>query len=175
MERGMYSPNGAHPQELPDYWKFEDGTIRTDLRELTDEDLDALGWYGPIEMPPTPGTSHYTHSYEWNRQTLSFDAVELDLYEKERRVNYKKFWNDLIESSAYQSIRSMAAQSLEVNVYCTEFIALISDAKSGLANKNKIQESILNVFSNVSLTTEEIVEVQQIFIESGMSAVYSLS
>jgi hypothetical protein len=173
--RGQYSPNGAYPQELPDYWKFADGTIRTDLPELSDSELEDLGWFGPIEMPPTPGTSYYTHSYEWNSETLSFDATELEEYEKERRVDYNRFWNSLLESSAYQTIRAYASQSLEVNVYCTEFIALISDAKMRNANKVKIQESINNIFNNIPFDTEELSEVQEIFENSGMSAVYTLA
>jgi hypothetical protein len=88
QNKGQYSPNGAYPQELPDYWRFSDGTLRTDLPELTDEELAALGWFGPIQMPPTPGTSYFTHSYEWNSETLSFDATELDEFGKKRRVNY---------------------------------------------------------------------------------------
>ena len=96
QNKGQYSPNGAHPQELPDYWRFSDGTLRTDLPELTDEELNALGWVGPIQMPPTPGTSYFTHSYEWNSETRSFDATELDEFGKKRRVNYQGFWDSLI-------------------------------------------------------------------------------
>lgn len=172
--RGQYSPNGAYPQELPDYWRFQDGTVRTDLPELSDSELENLGWFGPIQMPPTPGTSYFTHSYEWNSETVSFDATELDSYEKERRVDYNRFWNSLLESSAYQTIRTAASQSLEVNVYCTEFIALISDAKMKNPNKVKIQESINNIFNNIPFSTEELSEVQEIFTNSGMFAVYTL-
>lgn len=174
QSRGQYSPNGAYPQQLPDYWKFSDGTIRTDLPELSDPELESLGWFGPIEMPPTPGTSYYTHSYEWNSETLSFDSTELDSYEKERRIDYNRFWNSLVESTAYQTIRSAATQSLEVNVYCTEFIALISDAKMKNPNKAKIQESIGNIFNNIPFSNDELLEVQKIFEDSGMFAVYTL-
>lgn len=175
QSKGQYSPNGAYPQQLPDYWKFADGTKRTDLPELSDSELESLGWFGPIQMPPTPGTSYYTHSYEWNPETLSFDAVELDLYEKERRVDYNKFWNSLLGSAAYQTIRAAASQSLQVNVYCTEFIALISDAKVKNANKEKIQESIDAIFNNIPFSDDELLEVQTIFEESGMFAVYTLA
>lgn len=173
--RGQYSPPSRnYPQELPDYWRFEDGTIRRDLPELSDEELTELGWHGPIQMPPTPGTSYFTHSYEWNSETLSFDATEVDEYEKERRVNYNEFWNRLLNSVSYQTIRGAATQSLAVNVYCTEFIALLSDAKMGRPNKEKIQESIENIFTNISFTEEEIVEIGEIFSETGMYAVYTL-
>jgi len=45
----LYSPpSGGHPQELPDRWKFADGTVRTDLKSLSNADLLSLGWVGPI-------------------------------------------------------------------------------------------------------------------------------
>lgn len=111
----LYSPpNRSCPQELPNYWKFEDGTVRTDLQTLTDAELEALGWHGPIEMPPSlygygalepisyikypiesgrfAGTSMFTHDYIWNSNTLSFDAVELSDTEKEKRIDYRMFW-----------------------------------------------------------------------------------
>jgi hypothetical protein len=81
--RGMFSPpNGNHPQTIPDFWRENPGDeIRTDLPELTDEELNSLGWKGPIQMPPTPGTSAHTHSYEWNKETREFDVTELDEFE----------------------------------------------------------------------------------------------
>jgi hypothetical protein len=175
--RGMFSPpNGNHPQMIPDLWRENPGDeIRTDLPELTDEELNALGWKGPIQMPPTPGTSYYTHSYEWNTETREFDATEVDEFEKKRRVNYKLFWSSLINTTAYSSIREAASQSLLANTLATEFIALISDAKNGDANVEKIQEVLLDIMSNISFTAEELEEIETVFVESGMFAVYTLS
>jgi hypothetical protein len=192
----LYSPPSRnYPQELPDYWKFEDGTIRTDLQELSDEELEALGWHGPITMPEDiEGTSYYTHDYIWNRETLSFVVVEVDEYTKQRRVNYKQFWNFLVNGVsigdidengepivattggiAYQKIKDTAKVSLEVNVIATEFIALLSDAKSGDANIEKIQGVLLEILSTISFTAEELAEIQQAFTESGMFSVYTLA
>jgi len=174
--RGQYSPPSRnYPQELPDYWRFEDGTIRRDLPELSDKELTELGWHGPIQMPPTPGTSYFTHNYEWNSETLSFDATEVDEYEKQRRVDYQQFWNGLINTSAYIKIKETASQSLLANTLATEFIALMSDAKNNHANVEKIQESITNIFTNINFTEEELAEIQNVFANSGMSAVYTLN
>lgn len=175
--RGMFSPpNGNHPQIIPDRWRENPGDeIRTDLPELTDEELNALGWKGPIQMPPTPGTSYYTHNYEWNTETREFDAIELDEFEKKNRVNYQKFWDELIQTSAYLTIKSSASQSLAVNTVATEFIALISDAKNSHANVEKIQEVLLDIMFNISFTSEELEEIESAFNESGMFAVYTLS
>lgn len=174
MDRGQYSPNGAYPQQLPDYWKFEDGTIRTDLPELSDQELEELGWYGPITLPPFEGTTGYTHEFNWNKQTFTFDVRERDIDEVSRIVGYRRFWDQFIETNAYVNIRNLAIHSLEINVYCTEFIALLSDAKMGHINRQKIQESITNIFSNVTFTDEEIEEIQEIFVSTGMCHCYTL-
>ena len=48
----LYSPpNSGVPQELPDRWRFADGTVRTDLKRLTNAELSLLNWIGPI-VPP---------------------------------------------------------------------------------------------------------------------------
>ena len=171
MSRSQYSYNGAYPQDLPDYWKSEDGTLHRNLPELTDEELEDLGWFGSIEFPPNP---NYTHSYNWNSETFSFDATELNEFERKRRVDYRMFWDLLINTSAYTKIKVTASQSLEVNTVATEFIALLGDAKYGRANIEKIQEVLLKIIENISFSEEELEEIQEIFINSGMFVVYTL-
>jgi hypothetical protein len=174
----LYSPPSRnYPQELPDYWRFEDGTVRTDLQTLTNTQLKALGWHGPITMPQDiEGTSFYTHNYTWNSETVSFDVEEVSQYEKQRRVDYRGFWNGLINGSgAYQKIKDSAKTSLEVNTVVTEFIALITDAKSGNANVEKIQAALTEILSVVTFTASELTEIQNLFVSSGMFAVYTLS
>jgi hypothetical protein len=51
MEKLYSTPLGGSPQPLPPYWRFEDGTIRTDLPDLNDVELAELGWIGPIQNP----------------------------------------------------------------------------------------------------------------------------
>lgn len=191
----QYSPPSRnYPQELPDYWRFEDGTVRRDLQTLTDAELEALGWHGPITMPEDiPNTSSFTHNYTWNSDTLSFDVEEVDQYEKQRRVDYKLFWDYLVDGHgvesidengntvittggvAYQKIKTAAKTSLEVNVMVTEFIALLSDAKIGKVKVEKIQECLSEILSTVTFSNEEFQEIQKIFTESGMFSLYTLS
>ena len=51
MEKLYSTPLGGHPQTLPPYWRFEDGSVRTDLPDLNDDELAELGWIGPIKNP----------------------------------------------------------------------------------------------------------------------------
>jgi len=176
--RGRFSPpGGGYPQMLPDYWREKPGGIvRTDLPELSIEELNALGWYGPITMPEKiEGTSFYTHNYTWNPDTISFDIEEVEQYEKEKRVNYREFWNMLLNTSAYAKIKEKASISLPINTIVTEFISLLFDAKLGNANIPNIQKSLNDILSNISLTNEELDEVRSAFIFSGMFAVYTLT
>jgi hypothetical protein len=191
-ERGPFSPpNGSPPQILPDYWRESpDGPVRTDLPELTDEELNALGWKGPIAMPPLEGTSQFTHSYVWNTETREYDAIEFDEFEKKRAVRYTAFWNGLINgvpsinengeqvrtsAIAYKKLRMASMQSLEANALVTEFIALMGDAKNGYASVEKIQQVLDDIISNIPFTPEEFEEIETAFNQSGMFAVYTLT
>lgn len=172
--RGMYSPpNGALPQIIPDYWRPAPGEeVRTDLPELSDAELNALGWKGPIADVTF---DFYTQYKVWNTETREWDILDLDQGQKEQRVNYQKFWDDLINTSAYATIKATASQSLLANTLATEFIALLNDAKNGHANVTKIQEELLDILENITFTAEELEEIQTTFTDSGMYSVYTLS
>lgn len=174
--RGRYSPpNGNDPQTIPDLWRPAPGEeIRTDLPDLTNEELNALDWKGPIQMPPFAGTSHFTHDYQWNNETREYDTTEAPEYEKQRRVRYQQFWDALITTGAYTKIKAAASQSLLANTLATEFIALMSDAKNGHPNITKIQEVLLEIVENIIFNEEELAEIQTAFTQSGMFAIYTL-
>ena len=172
--RGRYSPpNGNDPQTIPDLWRPAPGEeIRTDLPDLTDAELNALDWKGPIAMPTN--IDYFTHSYKWNNETREYDATEFDEFEKKRRVQYQKFWDLLLNTGAYTTIKAASTQSLQANTLATEFIALMSDAKNGNENITKIQQILTEIVSGVPFTTEELGEIQEAFTQSGMFAVYTL-
>ena len=87
----LYSPpNGDHPQELPDRWRFADGTVRTDLKSLTNAELLLLYWTGPITQPQ-PFTEELdeegnpvivgdydgeTHKAVWYRAVRNYIVIE---------------------------------------------------------------------------------------------------
>jgi hypothetical protein len=174
--RGMYSPpNGNDPQILPDMWKSSpDDETTIDLAELTDEELNALGWKGPIQMPPLPGTSYFTHDYQWNKQTREYDATEAPEHDRKNRVQYQQFWERLLNTTAYLTIKTASTQSLQANTLATEFIVLMSDARKGQINESKIQEILFEILENIEFTTEELEEIKEAFTESGMFIVYTL-
>jgi len=111
----------------------------------------------------------------WNRETREYNTVEIDNITKIKLINYLEFWNLLLDSFVYTRLKNLSKESLEVNVLLTEFIALISDAKSGNANIQKIQDSILDLLDVSNFTEEELVQIYNIFVETGMNNAYVLS
>ena len=89
--------------------------------------------------------------------------------------NYVKFWNLLIASPIYQVIRTKATSSLEVTVACTEFVAAVSDAKLGKANKDAIQACIFLLIMASNFTTNELTQIQDLMAQSGLSEIYTLT
>jgi hypothetical protein len=172
--RGMFSPpNGGYPQVLPDHWKTSDeAEDTTDLAELTDEELNAIGWKGPIQKPA--GTSDFTHDYQWNEETREYDATTITEFDRLDRIDYNLFWELLLDCPYYSRIKIQSGESLSVNTITTEFIALISDAKMGHANVPKIQESLTDLLSSVAPTEEEKELIQEIMTITGMIYSYTL-
>ena len=176
--RGMWSPpNGAAPQMLPDQWKDNpEDALRYDLPDKTDDELVALGWL-KVDMPSyeTNGAAYFSNSYEWNSSTRVYDATELETYEKEQKVDYDRFWNNLLDADVYTTMKTAASTALAANTLLTEFIALLDDAKRGFANTTKMQASITGILAGITFSTDERAELQTLFDSTGMSAVYTLS
>jgi hypothetical protein len=62
--------------------------------------------------------------------------------------SYAAFWDALLASTVYGSIRTQSMASLPMNTLATEFIALLGDAKAGRPNEAAIQASMSAVFSH---------------------------
>jgi hypothetical protein len=85
MERLFSPPTGGYPQEVPDYWRFADRTIRKDLQSLSDTALNSLGWTGPISIPVAKqidDEGNVTNEGEYTYDRETHNAV---WYAKERK------------------------------------------------------------------------------------------
>ena len=100
--------------------------------------------------------------------------ISVEEYEKQKRVQYQQFWDKLLDTGAYTTIKTASTQSLQANTLATEFIALMSDAKRGQANIIKIQEVLTDIISGIAFNAEELAEIQTAFTQSGMSVIYTL-
>jgi len=89
--------------------------------------------------------------------------------------DYLAFWDALMVSSVYGSIREQSFVSLPMNTLATEFIALIGDAKAGRANETAIQASITAILVTGTFTEDDLAELQEILILSNLSSTYQLN
>ena len=89
--------------------------------------------------------------------------------------NYIAFWDALLTSAVYGSIRTQSMASLPMNTLATEFIALIGDAKAGRPNEAAIQASMSAVFATGTFTTADAAEFTAALAAGSLDDIYSLS
>jgi len=89
--------------------------------------------------------------------------------------SYTAFWDALVASTVYASIRSQSMASLPMNTLATEFIALIGDAKAGRANEAAIQASMSAVFSTGTFTAADAEEFTEALAAGLLDDVYALA
>ena len=82
--------------------------------------------------------------------------------------DYLAFWDALMVSTVYASIREQSFVSLPMNTLATEFIALIGDAKAGRANEAAIL--ITGTF-----TEEQLGELGDALVAGNLDGIYALS
>jgi hypothetical protein len=89
--------------------------------------------------------------------------------------SYTAFWDALIASTVYASIRTQSMASLPMNTLATEFIALLGDAKAGRANEAAIQASMSAVFSTGTFTEDDVEEFTAALAAGLLDDIYLLT
>ena len=89
--------------------------------------------------------------------------------------SYTAFWDALIASTVYASIRTQSMTSLPMNTLATEFIALLGDAKAGRPNEAAIQASMSAVFATGTFTTADAEEFTEALAAGLLDDIYTLS
>ena len=89
--------------------------------------------------------------------------------------SYTAFWDALLASTVYCSIRTQSMASLPMNTLATEFIALLGDAKAGRANEAAIQASMSEVFATGTFTTADAEEFTDALAAGLLDDIYTLS
>jgi hypothetical protein len=158
---------------LPE-WNFDDSNIH------------AIQWYdteGEIEYKGTPNPTN-TSFQDTSILEPYINSLEAYLDAQSAIVpppppppgpNYLSFWDTLLFSSVYASIRTQSFTSLPMNTLATEFIALIGDAKAGRPNTVAIQSSMSAIFSTGTFTEENVEEFNNILTVGHLDDIYSLS
>jgi len=89
--------------------------------------------------------------------------------------SYAAFWDALLTSTVYGSIRTQSMASLPMNTLATEFIALLGDAKAGRPNEAAIQASMSAVFATGTFTEAEAEEFTDALAAGLLDDIYTLT
>jgi hypothetical protein len=89
--------------------------------------------------------------------------------------DYLAFWDALMVSTVYGSIREQSFVSLPMNTLATEFIALIGDAKAGRANEAAIQSSMAAILATGTFAEAELLELSEALKQGNLNSLYALS
>jgi hypothetical protein len=149
----LYSPpTGGHPQELPDRWKFADGTVRTDLKSLSNADLLSLGWVGPITQsqpftkqldengdpildedgnPVIEGDYNpETHKTVWYRAARKYVVVENHI--DEAPYDSGKLVSNVGGIADWNTFKQSAVASTKLNTFVAELMSVAPVAATAL-------------------------------------------
>ena len=88
--------------------------------------------------------------------------------------SYTAFWDALLASTVYGSIRSQSMASLPMNTLATEFIALLGDAKAGRPNEAAIQASMSAILSTGTFDDEDLAEFAETLVAGRLDDIYVL-
>lgn len=169
----LYSYKGNPPSELPNRIRLEDGSTRTSLNEMSQDEIKSFGFEGPIEIPDF---DEKTEKLVWNGTNYEIVSLTEEEIKQKRRsdVDYVGFWNTLLVSNVYKKLRYLSTQSLSANVICTEIIAVFSEAKSGIVVEDLIQFYLNVLFLSFEFTSEDFDEIKNLLLMFNLDTFYNV-
>ena len=123
-------------------------------------------------IPAAPGNRDYREYLDWLEEgntPLPAPAPPAP------GPDYLAFWDALMVSTVYASIREQSFVSLPMNTLATEFIALIGDAKAGRANEVAIQASMAAILTTGTFIEEQLGELGAALVAGNLDGIYALS
>ena len=110
----------------------------------------------------------------WQVQLIPEPEPEPEPEPAEPVPSYTAFWDALLASTVYASIRTQSMASLPMNTLATEFIALLGDAKAGRPNEAAIQASMSAVFATGTFTEADAEEFTDALAAGLLDDIYTL-
>jgi hypothetical protein len=112
---------------------------------------------------------------EWTMAWEVTSATPEQVNERIRSgANYPAFWDALMVSTVYASIREQSMVSLPMNTLATEFIALLGDAKAGRTNEAAIQASMDAILLNGTFTNDQLTELAEALEAGKLDGIYTV-
>lgn len=141
--------------------------------------------YATTDQPPVPGEGEYVVRINgiWETQPIPDPptpappepSVPPTPPTPPISTGYITFWDALLDSAVYASIRTQSMASLPMNTLATEFIALIGDAKAGRPNEAAIQASIAAILSTGTFTEADLQEFAAVLEAGRLDDIYALN
>ena len=123
-------------------------------------------------IPADPGNRDYREYLDW---LSAGNTPEPAPPPPPPGPDYLAFWDALMGSTIYASIREQSFTSLMMNTLGTEFIALMGDAKAGRPNEAAIQQ-VMGAILQVGTFTEQHLSELQTALEAGhLEGIYQLA
>ena len=179
------------PNQIAEIFPYSIGNLRRDNPNVSfprnpSEELLASYDVFPVvtQAPPEhdPATQNLNQATptlvdgQWLQTWEVTDASAEEITERQRAAaDYLAFWDALMTSSVYGSIREQSFVSLPMNTLATEFIALIGDAKAGRANEAAIQASISAILSVGTFSEEQLQELGAAFVAGNLDSIYTIA
>lgn len=126
------------------------------------------------ELPPEQGDDGAWRQAWELRDATPEELASWDAVYAQSAGNYYAFWDALLVSSVYQSIRAQALSTPAVLMACTEFVAAVGDAKAGRPNPATIQACINYLLAAATLTEAELAELGELLAAGNLQTIYSL-
>jgi len=122
-------------------------------------------------IPPDPGNRDFADYTAWLEAGNTPEPAPAP---PPPPPSYAAFWDALLASTVYGSIRTQSMASLPMNTLATEFIALLGDAKAGHPNEAAIQASMSAVFATGTFTAGDAAEFTAALAAGRLNHIYTL-
>jgi len=156
-------------------------TWRQQIRDLVSTKAAAIDACTTVDELATYITSGGASSVDPDTGEVTVDVTTAYSYwpsaptaQAETVCDYRVFYDSLLISAAYATIRTKAVSDPSVLTACVEFIAAIGDAKAGRPNPPAIQACVDLLCAAAQFTTEELADLAEVMGAGGLDQVYTL-
>lgn len=175
----LYTFNGTLPAPLPARIRLSNGFTRTNSSTYSKKEIAEWGYIGPINEPDYDPSIEAVYWSEADaaylvRQLVAEEIKANRLQGLRSQANYLVFWDALLSSTVYNSIREQSFVNLPMNTLATEFIALLGDAKAGRPNEAAIQASINAILVTGTFTENQLVELVKTLEAGKLNGIYTV-